>query len=84
MKQIHELKIMPKYFDDIVNGSKTFEIRKNDRNFKAGDLLILREHNGRNYTGCFIKANITYILSDFEGLAEGYVALGMKIVNIKI
>lgn len=30
---IHELKILPKYFDDIRYGKKRFELRRNDRDF---------------------------------------------------
>lgn len=84
MQTTHELKILPQYFDAIATGSKNFEIRRNDRNFKTGDILLLREHNRKNFTGCHIKAVITYILDDFEGLAEGYSALGIKVKNIKI
>lgn len=40
---IHELKIEPEYLAGISNGSKTFEIRKNDRNFQRGDYLALNE-----------------------------------------
>ncbi|HGS9341836.1 TPA: DUF3850 domain-containing protein, partial [Clostridioides difficile] len=28
---IHELKILPQYFKEVVNGNKNFEVRKNDR-----------------------------------------------------
>ena len=38
----HELKLDIKYFDDVKNGKKNFEIRKNDRNYKVGDILELR------------------------------------------
>lgn len=31
---IHELKILPEYFEAVVSGNKRFEIRKNDRNYK--------------------------------------------------
>ena len=40
---IHELKIWPKYYEEVSMGHKTFEIRKNDRDFKKGDTLILKE-----------------------------------------
>lgn len=40
---IHELKIKPKFFQDIINGIKNFEIRKNDRMFRIGDILVLSE-----------------------------------------
>lgn len=42
----HELKILPKYFEDVMTGKKNFEIRKNDRDFKVGDYLLLKEYEG--------------------------------------
>jgi ASC-1-like (ASCH) protein len=39
----HELKIYPKYFEDVILGKKTFEIRKNDRKYCVGDVLLLKE-----------------------------------------
>lgn len=41
--QVHELKIWPQFYSRVANGSKTFEIRNNDRNYQAGDKVILRE-----------------------------------------
>ena len=48
---IHELKILPQYFKEVISGSKTFEIRKNDRNFCIGDRLVLKEWENGQYTG---------------------------------
>jgi len=39
----HELKLDIKYFDDVKSGKKNFEIRKNDRDFKVGDILELKK-----------------------------------------
>lgn len=39
----HELKTDPAVFDAVARGVKTHEIRLNDRNFKVGDMLVLRE-----------------------------------------
>ena len=36
----HELKINPQYYEDVKIGLKPFEIRKNDREFKLGDILV--------------------------------------------
>lgn len=41
----HELKIWPMYYERVRNGSKTFEIRENDRGFQSGDTVTLREFN---------------------------------------
>ena len=42
---IHDLKILPEYFVEVVRGNKTFEVRKDDRPFNVGDELILYEVN---------------------------------------
>lgn len=48
----HELKVEPPHFDALMDGSKTFEVRKNDRGFQAGDALKLWDFDpGRCGTG---------------------------------
>ena len=37
--KLHELKILHKYLVDISIGKKTFELRKNDRDYQEGDLI---------------------------------------------
>ena len=41
--QTHELKTWPEYFEAVKDGTKNFELRKDDRGFKAGDHLVLAE-----------------------------------------
>lgn len=64
---IHELKIDHEFFVPILNNIKTFEIRKNDRDYKEGDIIILKElnENKTSFTGRYVKAIITYI-SEYE------------------
>ncbi|MDG3374527.1 ASCH/PUA domain-containing protein [Enterococcus thailandicus] len=73
---IHELKILPEFFEAVTSGRKQFEIRKNDRDFKIGDVLHLREWADGNYTGDSYKAEITYI-TDYAQ-KDGYVVLGIR------
>ncbi|ESR10644.1 DUF3850 domain-containing protein [Streptococcus iniae] len=76
----HMLKCYPEYFEAIMDGTKTFECRYNDRDFKVGDELLLREYDpkkGYTYPYRCIVRKITYILSDFIGLKDGYVILGV-------
>ena len=75
---IHDLKILPEYFVEVVRGNKTFEVRKDDRPFNVGDELILYEVNCGRYTGRNIKVIITYILRNPDYCKEGYCILGIK------
>lgn len=43
MGKTHHLKALPVYFDAVLRGDKPFEIRKNDRGFQTGDMIVLEE-----------------------------------------
>ena len=76
----HNLKTLPIYFNRVWSGEKKFEIRKNDRGFQVGDTLKLEEWTEKDgYTDRSIECDIKYVLYDFEGLKDGYVALGFEI-----
>jgi hypothetical protein len=76
----HELKILPKYFEEVWNENKTFELRKDDRDYKIGDTLRLLEFDYGTYTGRECNRTILYCLRDAEqyGLKEGFVILAIK------
>lgn len=75
----HSLKTWMPYFQDILDGKKTFEFRNNDRNFEVGDEVVLREydHEKGEFTGRQLFGTITYLLKgpDFN-LPEGYCVFG--------
>lgn len=74
---VHELKIKPEYFEKVISGEKTFEIRKNDRNFAVGDVLALNEWD-KEYTGRSCLVYIDYILSAEEFMLPHIVAMAIK------
>lgn len=81
--KIHELKILPEYFLEVVNGNKTFEVRKNDRDFQIGDYVTLREYNieTNEYTGRQINVKITYVLDNPNYCKEGFVIFSFSVLS---
>lgn len=77
--KLHELKILPQYYEKVRDGEKRFEIRKDDRNFKVGDIIRLCEHDGKEFTGKDLLYDVTYKLDGGEyGLEKGYCILSIK------
>jgi uncharacterized protein YqfB (UPF0267 family) len=76
----HELKCWPSYFEDIIGGRKTFEIRKNDRKFHIGDVLRLKEYDlfKESYTGRQCDVRVIYMFDDDRFLQKGYVCMGIE------
>ena len=83
----YDLKTLPVYFDKIWNLLKKFELRKNDRGFKLGDVLNLREYNPTiencEYTGRSIRVLVTFILENCPefGLQEGFCIMGFQVIE---
>ena len=75
----HIIRLAAMYFDDVASGKKSFELRKNDRGYKEGDVLELMEFKDGRNTGREIKADIIYMLEDYSGLEEGWCILGIKV-----
>jgi ASC-1-like (ASCH) protein len=88
---IHELKTWPQYFQDIKEGKKTFEIRKNDRNYQVGDVLLLKEWDPNTlegeYTGEEMKVHVTYIMKSmpeyisYFGIGSGVVVMSILLMK---
>lgn len=69
------------YFDDVANGIKTFELRKNDRGYKKGDILEMMEFADGKNTGRMVKVLVTYILEDYTGIEDGYCIMATKLMK---
>lgn len=81
---VHYLKIKPEYYRDVQSGLKKFELRKNDRNFQVGDVLMLIKLDDKgNETDQVTRVKVTYILKDCPqyGLKDGYAILGIGVEN---
>jgi len=81
MNKVHFLKIMPRFFQRVLSGNKTAELRKNDRSYQVGDILVLREFYNDKYTGREVVVTVSDIVrtSDFrDGLRNGTCMLSFR------
>lgn len=74
--QVHVLKAAHPYFSAILNGRKSFELRKDDRGFEVNDLLVLRELVSHRAT----LRRIRYILRFSELPSEWFGPLPKDVV----
>jgi hypothetical protein len=75
----HVLKSWPEYFVPIRENAKLFDLRKDDRKYAVGDIVLFCEYQPKldEYTNKTLRRTITYILRDFPGLMPGYCILGI-------
>ena len=77
----HELKTWLTFFDAVLSGIKLFELRWNDRDYRVGDELHLREYDpDAGYTGRYVRARVVYMIrGPILGLAEGWVVMSIQV-----
>lgn len=80
VKVTHQIKLGAEFFDDAAAGRKSFELRKNDRNYKEGDMLEMEEIKDGKKTGRKCSKRIVYMMENFEGLENGYCILGCELL----
>lgn len=63
MGSTHALKVWSPFFEALADGSKTFEVRRDDRGFATHDLLLLYEWDAEaeHATGRALVAEVTYV-----------------------
>lgn len=81
--KVHTIKIAKMYYEDVKSGKKSFELRKNDRGYKQGDILRMLEYAEGEWTGREMVVEVTYLLEDYAGLEEGYCIMALKVCDVK-
>lgn len=71
----HYLKIEPRWLNRIRANEKHGEVRRNDRDYQAGDTVILA-NSEQSYDAA--RRKITHVLTDVDGLMPGYVVLSLE------
>lgn len=81
----HKVKIWPEHYRDVKALRKLYEVRKDDRGYRVGDILELQEWDPKKekYTGNELERKIGHILDLEEfGLGQGYVVLGFDFKHL--
>lgn len=90
MSTEHKLKTWPRYWDAVASGEKTFEVRRNDRAFQTGDVVVLEKFDPDrrayemdsyqiNAKPKSIRKRITFLLQGGQfGIEPGYCVLGLE------
>lgn len=76
----HDLKTWPGPFQAVRDGLKPWELRKNDRDYRVGDLLRLREWcpDIEDYSGAVEERLVKWMLEGPAfGLPDGYVIMSL-------
>lgn len=81
-ESVHRIMLGGRFFKAVCSGEKTFELRKNDRGYKKGDILDMQEYENGKKTGRYVKVLVTYILEEFAGLEEGYCIMGICVLDM--
>jgi len=83
-------KVLPEYFQDIIDGKKKYELRLNDFDVDEGDILVLEEYTStdpttRKPTGRTLEKEVTYIrkfkIQDLWWSEEAIKDKGIQIIS---
>lgn len=80
-QKVHQIRLGATFFDDVCSGKKSFELRKNDRGYKQGDILEMLEFADGKNTGRMVRVLVTYLLEDYTGLEDGYCIMATSLLN---
>lgn len=80
-QKVHHIKLGATFFEEVASGEKTFELQKNDRGYKKGDILEMMEFKDGKNTGRTVRVLVTYILEEFAGLEDGYCIMATSLMK---
>jgi len=88
LKMKIEKKILPEYFQFILEGKKTYDFRLGDCEYNPGDVLILKEWDPKTeqFTGRVLEKKITYVgkMVDYSPWTkEEFEKYGFRIISFK-
>lgn len=73
----HEIKCVQPHFEEVWHRRKPFEVRRDDRDYQPGDVVVIREWDslGYGYRSCVFV--IGYVLRGYAAIRKGYCVFGL-------
>lgn len=78
-QRVHQIREGVTSLQELLSGERTFEIRKNDTDYRVGDMLEIMGFREGKYTGQSVSAEITFILDEHTALDDDYCILAIRI-----
>jgi len=81
--RIHEIKCWPEMFEPLIDGRKSFEVRRFDRTYGVGDVLCIREWDPaiEDYTERAAYVGVTYVLKGGQfGISDAFCVMSIKLM----
>ena len=75
----HDVKIWPIFFECMLSGHKTCDVRFADRDYQVHDEILFREYTiEKGYTGRSCRRWITHVLADSDFCKPGFVVISLR------
>lgn len=85
--RVHELKVQTQFWADLWDFKTTAQLRQDDRQYRVGDVLDLREYNPQfGFTGMNCKRRVTHILRHEDvpyGVRRGWCILSTEVMDTR-
>ena len=85
--KIHLIKCWPEFFQAVLDGTKGFEVRLDDRRYAVGDVLRIQEYDDKGgvLTGRECQRKVTFLLRGgnagvippLQGIRQNYVVMSL-------
>ena len=77
-QRVHQLREGLTSLQELLSGKRTFEICRNDTDYRVGDILEIRGFREGKFTGQSVSAEITFIMDEHTALDDKYCILALK------
>lgn len=84
-RKVHIVKCVSPFFEEVRDERKPFEVRKHDRDYQTGDVIVLRHWEpgpwGYQRKNLSLIFRIGFLLRDYPAIRKGHCVFGLLVPN---